>query len=59
MDFLPDHLDPSLKFGIYGLLLFHLFIFVVWIILMLPTLKKDESIRMQINNLTYKKEKST
>ncbi len=59
MDFLPGHLDPTLKLALYGLIFFHLFILVVWVILMLPTLKKDESIRMQINNLTYKKEKST
>ena len=43
LDFLPDSINENLKMAIYGLLLFHSLIFIVWICLMIPTLNKAET----------------
>ena len=54
-DFLPSTIQGNLRTGIYGLILVHLFIFLVWIGLTIPTLfKSSPSVNNQIDEMIKK-----
>lgn len=54
-DFLPDTIKGNLRTGIYGLILFHLLIFAVWIGLTIPSLfKPSNSFSSQIDDMIKK-----
>ena len=37
---LPDNISPGIRYIIYGLMLFHLLIFVVYLLILMPNLLK-------------------
>ncbi|EAR85740.1 transmembrane protein, putative (macronuclear) [Tetrahymena thermophila SB210] len=54
-DFLPDTIKGNLRTAIYGLILFHIFIFTVWILLTIPSLfKPSTSFSSQIDDMIKK-----
>ena len=54
-DFLPSSIDSNIKYVIYGLLLVHSCIFIVWLCLMVPTLNKTKTQQQYIEDFRKKK----